>query len=148
MNNNDCRISSAYNTQRYQRLDFKEKLSKQDCNQVNLRLKTLALSGCSGPWLRCRQVALLVGEAGAGASKSNRAPTYRGPFASQGEVDAEVPFAMLARVASHLRKPRAWHEMLAEVIHLFSRASIVARFTECSMPKSSAWMTSKRELAG
>jgi hypothetical protein len=38
--------------------------------------------------------------------------------------------------------------MLAEVIHLFSRASIVARFTECSMPKSSAWMTSKRELAG
>jgi hypothetical protein len=38
--------------------------------------------------------------------------------------------------------------MLAEVTHLFFSASAVARFTECDIPKSSAWITSNRELAG
>jgi len=37
---------------------------------------------------------------------------------------------------------------LAEVIHLLLRASMVALLTECSMPKSSAWITSNREVAG
>jgi hypothetical protein len=38
--------------------------------------------------------------------------------------------------------------MLEEVIQLFSSAADVARFTECDMPKSSAWMMSSRAFAG
>src|SRR5438105_12250961 len=38
--------------------------------------------------------------------------------------------------------------MLAEVTQPFSKASRVARLTECAMPKSSAWMMSSLAEAG
>src|SRR6476469_4748779 len=38
--------------------------------------------------------------------------------------------------------------MLDDVIQPFSSASNVARFTECAMPRSSAWTTSSRVSAG
>jgi hypothetical protein len=97
--------------------------------------------------VRSRRVAIRIEEAGAFGLRGNGGPTIAGPIRVECQMDAEIGVGMGLGPLHDFGEPRAGNENACRSDPMVLDASSMAVLTECIIPKSSAWIISRREPA-